>query len=434
LLAVSGGIDSTVLCHLCHKAGFAISIAHCNFSLRGEESTRDETFVTSLSDTYSVPFYLKRFETKEFAEVYKLSIQEAARNLRYDWFDDILKGKIEPIVVHNSKNLPIPKYLLTAHHLDDNVETVLMNFFKGTGISGLRGIQPKVESIIRPLLFAKRSEIESYALENGLSWVDDSSNDESKYTRNYFRHNIIPAIEKVFPEAIGNIAQNIQRFSETEILFRQAIEMHKKNLLELKGAEVHIPVLKLLKSTPLSTIIFEIIKEYGFSNRQVNEVIKLLQSETGKFLSSSSHRILRNRKWLIISSLKIDDAQSILIEKDQKGVHFDELNLNVYFLEDDISFSNNNNNVAVLDMRNIQFPLLLRKWKQGDYFYPLGMPKKKKLSRFFIDQKLSKGEKEHVWVIESNKRIIWVVGLRIDDRFKVSPSTKRAIQLQVSRI
>jgi tRNA(Ile)-lysidine synthase len=160
----------------------------------------------------------------------------------------------------------------------------------------------------------------------------------------------------------------------------------------------------------------------------------LLQSETGKFLSSSSHRILRNRKWLIISSLKIDDAQSILIEKDQKGVHFDELNLNVYFLEDDISFSNNNNNVAVLDMRNIQFPLLLRKWKQGDYFYPLGMPKKKKLSRFFIDQKLSKGEKEHVWVIESNKRIIWVVGLRIDDRFKVSPSTKRAIQLQVSRI
>lgn len=418
LIAVSGGIDSAVLCHLCHTAGLKFSMAHCNFNLRGEESVRDEVFVTKLAEKYQVPFYLRRFQTKAFAEEHKLSIQEAARKLRYDWFDEILKGKVD-------------HFLLTAHHLDDNIETVLMNFFKGTGISGLRGIQPIAGKIIRPLLFAKRKEIETYALENGLSWVEDSSNDEIKYTRNYFRHNIIPAIEKVFPEAINNIAQNIQRFSETEILYRQAVEMHKTNLIEQKGVEVHIPVLKLLKSVPLSTIVYEIVKDFGFSNRQVHEVVKLLNSETGKYITSPSHRILRNRKWLIISPLNADDAKIILIEKEERVVYFDELSLNIHFLEDNILFSNNKD-VAVLDTRSIQYPLVLRKWRQGDYFYPLGMPKKKKLSRFFIDQKLSKSEKEKVWVVESNKRVIWVVGLRIDDRFKVSPSTKRAIRLQVS--
>jgi tRNA(Ile)-lysidine synthase len=419
LIAVSGGIDSTVLCHLCHEAGFPFSIAHCNFGLRGEESTRDEAFVTSLANKYQVPFYLNRFQTSAYAAMNKMSIQEAARKLRYEWFDDILK-------------VNALKYLLTAHHLDDNIETVLMNFFKGTGISGLRGIQPKTGTIIRPLLFAKRSEIVSYAHENGLSWVDDSSNDESKYTRNYFRHNIIPAIEKVFPEAINNVAQNIQRFSETEILYRQAVENHKKSLLDLKGDEVHIPVLKLLKSNPLHTLVYEIIKDFGFNNKQVSEVIRLLHSESGKYITSSTHRILRNRKWLVITPLKSENAQTVLIEKDHQVIFFDGCTLNIFYITDGISYSDDINE-AVLDLQNVQFPLLLRKWKQGDYFYPLGMPKKKKLSRFFIDHKLSKVEKENVWVIESNKRIIWVVGLRIDDRFKVTSSTRNAIQLQLKR-
>ncbi|MCU7552187.1 tRNA lysidine(34) synthetase TilS [Chitinophagaceae bacterium LB-8] len=418
LLAVSGGVDSTVLCQLCHEAGFSFSIAHCNFGLRGEESIRDEVFVSTLAEKYKVPLYLNRFNTKDFAEAHKLSIQEAARKLRYDWFEDILKK--------NDLN-----YLLTAHHLDDNIETILMNFFKGTGISGLRGILPKSGNIIRPLLFEKREEIESYAIEKNLSWVNDSSNDESKYTRNYFRHQIIPSIEKVFPEAITNMAQNIPRFMETEILYRQAVAIHKRNLLQLKGAEVHIPVLKLLKSNPLSTIVFEIIKEYGFSGRQVNEVIRLLNSETGKYIQSVSHRILRNRKWLIISPLKTENAQMIIIEKDQTEVFYDDQKMLIHFQEErPISFSNDNKE-AVLDFKDIQFPLIIRKWKPGDYFYPLGMPKKKKLSRFFIDLKLSKGGKEHVWVLESNKRIIWVIGLRIDDRFKVTSSTKKTLRLQL---
>lgn len=432
LIAVSGGVDSTVLCHLCYQAGYSFSIAHCNFGLRGEESIRDEVFVTSLAEQFQVPFYSIRFDTKEFAEANKLSIQEAARKLRYDWFDDILKGKVKLVRGSNEKDSSELKYLLTAHHLDDNIETVLMNFFKGTGINGLRGIQPKSGSIIRPLLFAKRSEVQAYAIENGLSWVNDSSNDESKYTRNYFRHEIIPAIEKTFPEAVNNVAQNIQRFSETEVLYRQAVDIHKKKLFQVKGDEVHIPVLKLLKSDPLATIIYEIIKDYGFGNRQVKEVISLLGSESGKYITSQTHRILRNRKWLIISPIKGEQTSLIVIGEGEKEVYFEEGALEIQTLDNSISYSSDRN-IAVLDSRDIKYPLLLRKWKPGDYFYPLGMPKKKKLSRFFIDQKLSKGAKEHIWVLESNKKILWVVGLRIDDRFKIGSSTQNAIRVILKR-
>lgn len=429
-----------VLCHLCYKAGLTFSIAHCNFKLRGAESTRDEKFVTALAEKYKVPFYLKRFDTDKIAEEEKLSIQEMARKLRYDWFNEILNGQVEPKSSHTGQGvsdagplMPVPNYLLTAHHLDDNIETVLMNFFKGTGISGLRGIRPKSGSLIRPLLFTKRKEIEAYANENGLAWVNDSSNDETKYTRNYFRHTIIPAIEKVFPEASSNMAQNIQRFSEIEFLYQQAIQVHKSKLLTTKGAEAHIPVLKLKKASPIQTIVYEIIKEYGFSNRQVNEVIKLLNGESGKYVSSQSHRILRNRNWLIISPLHTDEHQIIIIEEGQAKAMFNDHLLNIRQMNEGISI-HNNNNIAVLDARDIKYPLLLRKWKPGDYFYPLGMSKKKKLSRFFIDMKLSKGEKEAVWVIESAKKIIWVVGLRIDDRFKITPSTSKAIELQVNRL
>jgi tRNA(Ile)-lysidine synthase len=430
LIAVSGGIDSVVLCHLCKKADLDFSIAHCNFGLRGEESTRDEFFVTQLAELFQVPFFLKHFDTKTFVDEHRLSIQEAARKLRYDWFEEIMEGKIQESGYDMNR---IPDFLLTAHHLNDNVETVVMNFFKGTGISGLRGIQLKNGKIIRPLLYTKRREIVDYANENKLSWVHDSSNDTIKYTRNYFRHTVIPVIEKVFPEAVNNVSQNIQRFSEIEVLYQQAIELHKKKLMEYKGNEVHIPVIKLLKSTPIASIIYEIIKEFGFGHKQVNEVIRLVKSESGRYMNSSTHRILHNRNWLIISPLQAEDSGIIVLEEGQEELIFGKQKIQVTTIDSKITI-NKESNIALLDARLIQYPLLIRKWKQGDYFYPLGMPKKKKLSRFFIDQKLSNVEKEEVWVVESGKRIAWIIGLRIDDRFKITPSTSRAIQLKIQKI
>ena len=306
-----------------------------------------------------------------------------------------------------------------------------MNFFKGTGITGLRGILPKHGNIIRPLLFATKEDIRSFAAENNLSFVEDSSNILDKYTRNFFRHQVIPSIEKVFPKVEENLIDNIKRFNEIEILYQQSINYHKKKLLEQKGEETHIPVLKLLKTNPLSTVVYEIIKHFNFTPHQTGEVTKLLQSETGKYIQSSSHKIIKNRNWLIISPLNTTVAQNILIEENDTTIQFSNGELKIEKLSAINHKLSTNSAIATLDADEIKFPLLLRKWKQGDYFYPLGMKKKKKLSRFFIDQKLSLTEKESSWVIEMNKKIIWIVGRRIDDRFKITDKTKNIMKLSL---
>lgn len=237
LIAVSGGVDSVVLCYLCKEAGFNFSMAHCNFNLRGDESKRDEAFVRALSKTLEVPHLVKSFSTKQYAEENKSSIQVAARELRYAWFKELLNSSILKLKENESnKDLVKPlRYILTAHHLDDNIETVAMNYFKGTGIAGLTGISSKQQQIIRPLLFASKKDILNYANQNGLTWVEDSSNDETKYTRNFFRKEIIPQLETVYPAVKQNLAQNIQRFTEVEILYQQAIVAHKKKLLEFRN-------------------------------------------------------------------------------------------------------------------------------------------------------------------------------------------------------
>lgn len=421
LIGVSGGLDSVALCHLCKEAGFHFSIAHGNFNLRGEESQRDETFVQALATALAVPFFVKQFPTKSYAEENKISIQVAARELRYAWFEELLHQQASTT------------FLLTAHHRDDNVETVLMNLSKGTGINGLRGILPKHGKIIRPLLFASRQNILDYAAERKLQWVEDSSNSEIKYTRNYFRHHIIPAIEKIYPQAKENMAATIERMSEAAQLYQQSIEQHKKKLLEKKGAEVHIPVLKLLKAVPLRTIIYEIIREYGFGSAQVEDAIQLLHSESGKYLLSSTHQLIRNRGWLIIAPLSKGEQSVIVIEHPDENVSFIHGTIQIKKVAAEaVKFSETKETIFV-DAATIRFPLLLRQWKAGDYFYPLGMKKKKKLARFFIDIKLSKTDKEAVWIVESQRRIVWVVGYRLDDRFKMNAGTKDVLRLTLQR-
>ncbi len=419
LLAVSGGVDSVVLCELCKQAGYDFTIAHCNFQLRGQESERDENFVRALGEKYAVEVLIKKFDTEKYAQENKLSIQVAARELRYQWFEELVVAKSM-------------QFILTAHHANDNIETLLMNFFKGTGINGLHGILPKQGNIIRPLLFAKKEQLSEFALTNNLGFVEDSSNASDKYTRNYFRNQLIPDLQKVFPQVDNNLLNNIDRFREIEILYQQSVDLHAKKLLQQKGNEIHIPVLKLLKTTPLHTIVYEVIKDYGFTAHQTDEVVALLKSETGKYIQSASHRILKNRNWLIIAPNANTEAETILVEEKDKQVEYQQGKLNFELLPTTNQKPQTTNLIAQLNASEIKFPLLLRKWKQGDYFYPLGMQKKKKISRFFIDQKLSLTQKEKTWVIEMDKKIIWVVGMRIDERFKITDNTKNILQITLT--
>ena len=432
LLAVSGGVDSVVLCELCKQANYDFIIAHCNFQLRGADSDRDEGFVKALGKKYEVEVLVKKFETEKYAAENKLSIQVAARDLRYAWFNELLikmKNDFNPEVSNEQR--ATSNWLLSAHHANDNIETLLMNFFKGTGIGGLHGILPKQAHVIRPLLFAKKVELIEFALENQLSFVEDASNAADKYTRNYFRNQLIPDLQKVFPQVADNLLNNIDRFREIELLYQQSVNLAKKKLLEQKGNEIHIPVLKLLKTAALSTLIYEIIKDYGFTAHQTEEVVGLLKSESGKYLQSATHRIIKNRNWLIIAPNDNTRAETCLIEGE--GIWpFAMGSLQVKKIADSQASVIPDQSIAQLNAADIKFPLLLRKWKPGDYFYPLGMQKKKKLNRFFTDQKLSLTQKEKTWVIEMDKKIIWVVGLRIDDRFKITDPAKNRLQLTLS--
>jgi tRNA(Ile)-lysidine synthase len=422
LIAVSGGVDSVVLCELCQQAGYTFEMAHCNFHLRGEESDRDEKFVQELGEKYNVKVWINHFDTTAYAASKKNSIQEAARELRYGWFNELLAGKLNNL-----------SFLLTAHHLDDSIETSMMNFFKGTGIAGLRGILPRQGNIIRPLLFAGKQDLESFARHHSLQWVEDSSNESDKYTRNYFRHQVIPFVQKIYPGAEKNLAQNLTRFRDTELLYHQALDGHKKKLLTVKGNEVQIPVLKLQQVIPFTTVLYEIIRGFGFSSSQTNEVAALLESESGRYVQSPTHRVIRNRAWLIIVPVKTEEAS--LIPLDKAGLYqFPAGSLLLERQPVKEAKPESNMNIACLDAAAIHFPLVLRPWKTGDYFYPLGMQKKKKLARFFIDQKLSLPEKENTWVLEMNSKIIWVVGRRIDERFKMKETTEEMIRISFTKI
>jgi tRNA(Ile)-lysidine synthase len=496
LLAVSGGLDSMVLCELCHRAGLDFTIVHCNFQLRGAESERDEQFVRQLSTKYARKVIVERFDTEQYAAQKKLSIQEAAREQRYSWFRLLAdpsatnRSATSPSATNSSAtdpsatdlsttdrpptNRPVKHLIVTAHHLDDNIETMLMNFFKGTGITGLRAMLPSHEGIIRPLLFATRAGLQQFAGDNRLTWVEDSSNQSDKYTRNFFRHQVIPLVQQAYPAVQGNLSDNLGRFREIELIYRRAIEQQKKKLLEYKGNEIHIPVLKLKKAEPILTLLYEIITPYGFSPQQTGAVAALLDSESGKYVRSGTYRILKNRHWLIISPLDTIEAATILVEAANTTIAYEQGMLRLEQLPlsrlpegvlpaipaaassspatglpatppPPITAAHPParaprkrpnpggppaNPIAWLDAEQINFPLLLRKWQPGDYFYPLGMRKKKKLARFFIDNKLSLADKEKIWVVEMDKKIVWVVGLRIDDRFRITPSTRQVLKIE----
>ena len=433
IIAVSGGIDSVVLCELCQQTRYDFIIAHCNFKLRGEESERDEQFVRELGKKYGVEVLVQQFDTNKYTAENKLSTQEAARELRYNWFAELVR-----------RNNPKPdgrNFLLTAHHADDNNETVLMNFFRGTGLHGLTGIPAKNDYIRRPLLNFSKEELLEYAYQSKLDFVEDSSNQSSKYTRNFFRNELIPSISQVYPQVKNNLQDNIYRFKEIEKLYKFSVGEIKRKLCKYKGSEIHIPVKQLLQYNNRA-LIYEIISEYGFTEKQVDETIKLATSNSGKYIESRdlNFRIIKHRHLFIITPVQSAGVANIIIEEKDNHVLFDGGKLSVEMILTGKMFTGNSgstlqsaNSIALLDAGKIQFPLLLRKWKTGDYFYPLGMKKKKKINRFLIDQKLSLIEKENIWLIESARHIIWIAGHRIDDRFKVSDSTKKVLRITIEK-
>jgi tRNA(Ile)-lysidine synthase len=417
LVAVSGGRDSMVLADLFLKAGLSFAVAHCNFRLRGTDADDDEQHVKDWALKHDIAFFTTGFNTSDIAAERKTGIQETARDLRYVWLANVrATGGFHRIA--------------TAHHAADNAETLLINLFRGSGIRGLHGIPEKNGPLIRPLLFASAAEIAHYASAHQIEFREDASNLSDKYLRNAVRHNILPAIETYFPDVTGRLNESIQRFRQAELLYDQAVRSTLKKLTLHRGNDMYIPVLKLQNIEAKEALVYELFRPYGFSPAQVPEILKLMQSGSGHFIASDSHRVIKDRNFLILTDKNDGSADFITIDKVPAKIDTSGFQLKFSGTKNkDISVDAK---IALIDAEKVGYPLIFRKWRTGDYFYPLGMSmKKKKLSRFLIDQKIPVHEKEQIWVLEHQKKIIWVAGLRLDERFKITLSTKQVLKVEM---
>jgi len=430
LLAISGGVDSVVLAHLFKTAGYTFGMAHCNFGLREKAADEDEQFVQKLAEDHGVQFFLTHFDTKSAAEKSGESIQTIARELRYEWFESIRKTNQFELIA-------------TAHHQDDNLETILFNLSRGTGLKGMRGILPKRDKIVRPLLPFSKEELLQYANENQLEWREDESNASTKYSRNFIRHEVIPGLKKLNPSILNNLFRNSNRLKEVESIYQSGLDVLIKKLIVNDGPEQYIPINKLIQTAGYQTVLFEILSPLGFNSIQVEQIVATLHGLSGKRFVSDSHQVIKDRKFLIVSPIGNENKTYHLIDIKQSKVETVDLQIEISLDTHSLPFEADafkeylpsNENVAKLQYNKLAFPLRLRKWKQGDYFYPFGMnQKKQKLSKYFTNQKFSLLDKEKVWILEDDrKRIVWVVGHRIDDRFAINRKTKKVYCLKISQ-
>ncbi len=411
LLAVSGGIDSMVLVYLFKQLQFDFAVAHCNFQLRHNESNGDEDFVKSICDSFSIPLFVQKFDTKQFAADYKLSIQLAARKLRYDWFYELLE----------KENY---NYLLTAHHLDDSLETFLINFSRGTGLDGLTGIPNQNEKIIRPLLVFSRNEIESFAKDNTIQWREDSSNALDKYLRNKLRHDVIPVLKELNPTLLTSFERTIENIKQSQSLVEDASKLVYKTVVEESGTLLKINLKELLKLPNYRAYLFQWLKQFEFT--AWNDIYELVYAQSGKQVLSENYVLLKDRDSLLLYAKENNANEEVyFVNKESKGVKIP-LNISICKVDD---IFNINSNCIFVDEDKLYFPLMIRKWKEGDYFYPFGMQGKKKLSKYFKDEKLSLVDKSNQWLLCSDNQIVWVIGMRHDERFKVETNTTNILQI-----
>jgi tRNA(Ile)-lysidine synthase len=416
LVGVSGGIDSTVLLDLLQRSGFECGIAHCNFMLRAGESNEDENFVRNLAIQYKIPLYSKRFDTTGYAHKKKKSIQVAARELRYAFYEDIIRK-------HQFD------FTAIGHNKDDVVETFLINLTRGTGLIGLTGIKQKNGNIIRPLLSFSRKEILDYSIKTGITYREDSSNSETKYTRNKIRHKIIPLFEEINPEFKGTITANIKRLSDAETIYNSEISKQKNELVSQEKDKVFISIPKLKNLQPLSTYFHELLKEYHFTNQQITDLIHALNDNPGKQFFSSSHWLIKDRDNLIITPLKKQGKELYYIDEGTKEI-IEPLHMQFTYIVKNADYKiPRQSEIACIDKDKLTFPLVLRKWKKGDNFAPLGMTGWKKVSDYLVDQKFSLYDKQQAWLLCDGGNIVWIVGHRLDNRYKVTDQTKNILQI-----
>lgn len=412
-LAVSGGVDSMVLLHLFQQLPFEIAIAHCNFQLRGLDSFEDQYFVQEYAHAHQIPFFFTQFDTKAFAEDYKISIQVAARELRYHWFYEQLETQQYD-------------YILTAHHADDNVETFLINLTRGTGLDGLCGIPSQNEAVIRPLLPFSRTEIEAYAKENHLQWREDSSNATDHYLRNKIRHHLVPLLKEMNPDFLTSFSTTQKYLQESQEMVSDASIRVYQQVAHEEEAAVFFDIKQLLLLPNYQSYLYQWLNEYGFS--AWNDIYELVHGQSGKQVFSSEYRLLKDRDFFILSRKQIPENNFYYIDKKQQKV---KIPLKLHFSKGSL-ICNTDSNTIFVDESKLDFPLILRKWQEGDFFYPLGMNgKKKKVSKFFKDEKMSLIEKENTWLLCSNETIVWIVGKRPDERFKVNNTTQSILKIEL---
>jgi tRNA(Ile)-lysidine synthase len=417
LLAVSGGIDSMVMLYLFEKSGFDYGIVHCNFQLRGDESDQDEEFVKKQVLIHGVTSFFKRFDTEEYAQINGISIEMAARDLRYEYFEKI---RIE----HQYD------FIATAHHSDDLIETFFLNLSRKTGIKGLTGIKDKSGKIIRPLLFASRDEIEKFASENYIEFREDSTNSEVFYQRNFLRHRILPLFSELNPSFKKNILASIENLKDAEAVYSGYFEVEIQKVVHNATYSQVIDIEKLRKSEHPKILLLEILTAFNFNPSVTEEVFQSLEGEPGKQFYSKTHRLIKDREKLFVSEISEKENRIFYIEAGDIEL-FAPFRINIEKLPGKDFKIRKEKNIACLDFEKLEFPLLIRKWQQGDYFQPLGMTGFKKVSDFLIDEKIPVHEKENTWLLCSGNKIVWIIGHRIDNRFKVRPETKNIFKIEI---
>ena len=410
IVATSGGMDSMVLVHLFQKFNLNFALAHCNFQLRGAESDGDENFVKDYAKHNNITFFVTKFDTKNYSEENKLSTQVAARNLRYNWFNELLVSEKFDFVA-------------TAHHLDDQVETFLINFSRGTGLDGLTGIPSQNGNIIRPMLPFSRKEIENYVSENKLQWREDSSNTSDKYLRNKIRHHVIPVFKEINESFLQSFQNTLDHLNQEQSLVNDAVQMVYDIVVSEDNEQLKINISALLQYENYRAYLYKWLNKYGFL--AWNDVYNLIEAQSGKQIFSEKYILLKDRDFLILSKKETTNFEEIIIHSITEKPNFP-LKLSLCNLSD---ISNQMKNVIFVEENKIQFPLTIRKWKEGDYFYPSGMQGKKKVSKYFKDEKFTLFQKQDTWILESNNKIVWIIGHRADERFKVENTTQTIIQI-----